>query len=1130
MGRFFQTNDFRRVKRYAPELCKESPFQKAISGTLFPGSVAELGRCSAMPNFDDLDRTLLWYTLVLKANADIINHFLDQKAKFDHMFLLGQYDECLVLLDECHRQFGWSLWEIQNRIAVLNEYKGLNAQKQYMKSTLKKAEVGTIMYYLVDSFSRQCERNVSVHTYLNSIQVNYNNMGKWNYSVPMRKYVKYKAQGYMMQGQPGLDFLDADTISYFLHEDDGYSLIDRYLSFFNIVGDIYECDSAELCGVFLPYIKGLGQVIHDPFLQNVIHLSQKHFPLFYSKGNDSICQAYDFYVKGDYQACLDIAGELLRQDVAFFPLVEIYAKSSTYLPRTVPPFGEKQTVLDRIIDKLRHLFMRSEDVVVIQTGLMKLLYTRLDTVWSRELMMILSKYNSRLMVLEEVQLRNFFSSISTADSVFLFPPEYLRMYLSEAAASYRNSIAMQFAAAVRAGDLEGLNACPVEAVRKAKYQASLLVETTPQEALKVLNHARSQLAPGARRLEIDALRIRAYLKLGNLLEAMDIFILAFYENYNFIYIGSIDRIFQDIKSQNYDVRKSILTPILCSLYFNYYPRHDDRDDIIWTMCYEEYLRAFGVRKPSALLPVIQGKVPDTNLTHFLAEVCIPNVMDRSMAFASYDEVLQERISICGELIKRDPNHKAGYIDEMHRLTKRLLIRLAKREVENGKIYVDLEGVRQLLSKEICERYERYIDFRDSNLTELVIQFIDIREKETSENIRCFFTKKDTKQIDMLQDIIKQVRDIFVADNKYGLDGCLSVRIRHGTLESQLRSCFERHNLITTKAPDGTYKKNRFWYADALQTEILKKNDNAFALFSERVDHIIAHLKTDLLQIRTEETLPQALFDFTIDRNFTERIAARLYDNFTFEVFVNMMLDEMLGMTKAGLERVHDVLEDEIDRLFQNALIELENSLGGQEERCFNFKGLRDAIAKARTDISSELKYVSQWFRLTQADSYSDYQLSLAASMSQELIENSRSGCALDCEKANIDEDIWLRGQTLPNIVDIFNILFDNVIKHAGLRNRFHIWLSARREEDLVLISMKNPVEPGTIDQVHLKQVEAKLNNWDKSGYVNKEGGSGLYKIKKILSVDLHCKNSIALDCKNDVFIIEISAELKDVLL
>lgn len=1127
---FFQTNDLRRIKKYLPVLCKESAFRKALSGTLFPDSVDKLGDCGTMPYFRNLDRALLWFTSVLKASAKGINSFLVQKAEFDHMFLLGQYDRCLALLDALHSQFGWSMWEIRNRIVVLNERDGLNAQKKFVKDVLSKSETGTIMYYLVTYFSMQCERNVSVHTYLNSLQANYNQMKRQGYCAQMYKYIKYKAQGYIMCAQSEIDFLDDETIGYFLYEDSGYALIDRYLSFFTIASDIYDQGSEEVRSTFLPYIIDLGRKIQDPFLHNIVHLTQKHYPPFYTRDIDCICQAYDSYVKGDYRTCFDIAGNLLRRDIAFFPMVEIYAKSSIYLPEYVSLLTGEETILNQIVNQLRQLFMYSEDIMLIQTDLIKLLYTQSDTTWSKELLMILNKHNCRVKEFEGVQLKNLFSSISTADSVFLFPVEFLESCLSETPPIYQNSVATHLAVAVCTGNLDKLSACSIETIRKAKYQASLLVETDPQEALEILNQARKQLEPGARRLEIDALRIMAQLELGNMLEAMNIFVAAFYENRNFIYIGSINRIFQYIKAQNHDIHDSILTPILCSLYFNYYPQHDDWDDIIWKMCYEEYLEAYNVQKPSALLPVIQDKVSDADLIHFLAEVCVPNVIGGSLAFNTYDEVLQERSFICEELIKRDPCHATRYRDELDCLTKSLLIRMAKRKVESGKIDVDLEGIRQLLSKESCERYNRYVDFQEGNITDLVLHFTDFGENSESENNRCFFTGKYAKQIDMLGEIVRQIRDIFVADKKYGLDSCLSVRIRHGMLEGQLLSCFRRNNLFTSKSPDGAYEEDQFWYTGALEPAILEINNNAFSCFSAHVVDIIQTLKKDMLQIRTEEKNPNALFDFTINRNFLECIGARIHSDLTFETFVDMVLQEMLNMTDASLKNVREVLKGKIDVQFQNALVELENSLAGWDSDCFNFRGLRDAIARARTEISSELKYVSQWFRLDQTDSYSDYQLSLAVSISQELIENSHSGSVLIYEESYIDEGIRLRGQTLPNVVDIFNILFDNVIKHSDLQSEFHIWLGAWREGNQVLIMMKNRVKQGCLSPTRLKQVVTQLKNWDQGDYINKEGGSGLYKIEKILSIDLHSENSIAIECADDTFSIEIRAELKDVLL
>ena len=107
-----------------------------------------------MPFFHELDRALLWYILALKLGSKQINEFLVLRANFDHAFLFGEYDTCLTLLDECHEHFGWSVWEIKNRIAVLSEREGIDAQKQYTRTVLAEMQSGSILYYLVNSFSK----------------------------------------------------------------------------------------------------------------------------------------------------------------------------------------------------------------------------------------------------------------------------------------------------------------------------------------------------------------------------------------------------------------------------------------------------------------------------------------------------------------------------------------------------------------------------------------------------------------------------------------------------------------------------------------------------------------------------------------------------------------------------------------------------------------------------------------------------------------------------------------------------------------------------------------------------------------------------------------------------------------
>ena len=383
---------------------------------------------------------------------------------------------------------------------------------------------------------------------------------------------------------------------------------------------------------------------------------------------------------------------------------------------------------------------------------------------------------------------------------------------------------------------------------------------------------------------------------------------------------------------------------------------------------------------------------------------------------------------------------------------------------------------------------------------------------------------------MLESITKRVRDIYVADNKYGLDGCLSVRIRHGTLESQLRSCFEKHKLITTRASNGEYNPNRSWCIEHLGTDSqYEKIYNVFSDFSAEVDNLISYVKKKLIQIRTEERNPEGLFDFTIDSNFVSWLEGKLLEDASFESFRDNILDMLSDVTEHSLDNVRNKLQVEVNDFFQHAIQGLEKKLK-QYESLLNFQPLRTHIANARTDISTELNSISEWFRLAQPDDFSDYELALAAIISCDIIQYAHSRCSVHCVTDAIDKGISLKGFTFPNVVDIFKILLDNVIKHSGFTDIPTATISGIKTDDTVIITIENPILPGSVDIENLEIIEARLSDWESQGHINTEGGSGLYKIKKILSIDMKCNNKLHLTYKDNMFSVILSIDAGEILL
>lgn len=1127
MRAFFNSESLETIQRYAERLSGEAFFRNAFVGKGYPTTISEIGHCGNMPLFSDLEKSLLWYTLSLRAEAEKINNFLMLKADFEKAFLSGTYDICLKLLDESNRLFGRSLWEIKKRIAVLNEKERLESQKKYSSSVISEFPKGSVFGYIINSYSKQCERNISIRAFYNMIDGDFARFTSNGVPVLLCKYAKFKAAGSISVTEEDALWSDYETINYILCFDDKCPIIDRYLSLRDIAASLYVCGKDKLFSRLLPYFKMLNTVISDPFLSNSCFLWEHNYCQFHELDNEQVCNVFDLYSRGEYETCTSLTKQLLLDKVTYFPLVEVYAKSNIYLAE-YSPLSSTHTVMDTVARKLKQLLSRTGDIKDLHADLLKILYTHLDSNWAMELLLIIEKSFNKLTVLEETRMYSLYSSISTPEQIFSFDEAYLQAYLNDVTDNYKNSVTTQLAIAVRTKKPDQIDSLVMDPVRKQKYKAGLLLESDPEKALNLTSEILENGVIPAVYLEISALRVKALLHTQNLLDAIATFISAFFENSNFVHIGSIDSLFNDIKSGDYDVSGSILVPIICSIYFNYYPAHDDRDDIVLSVCYDEYLETLNVEKPSDLLNAPPDDVDEPTFIRFLAEVCVPSVMERSLAFATDDDILRERNVICEALVELDPDNREKYKEEIRRHTNTLLMRLAKREIETGKIYVDVDAIRMLLTQEICEPYERYLEHQKNDLDEQLFEILNqITSGEADNSI---YLVRQVKQTEMLEEIVKKARDIFVADNKYGLDGCLSVRIRHGTLESQLRSCFEKHKLVTTKAVDGSYNTNAAWVNSAVASIDAKVQiDEIFSRFSQTIDTCIQKLKKELIQIQTESKNPKGLFDFTVNANLVGYVESKIYNLESYNQFERFIVELWMDTAELSLDKVRGFLVNEMNRMFQDALITLEKDVQIFHS-VLNLQGLRDQIANARTDISAELKNIAEWFKLSQPDGFIDYNLSLATQISYSTFQHSHPSCLLQCNYDKIDTNIMLKGQTLRSVVDILIILLDNVMKHSAMDTNISANICATREQNNVVLTVSNPVKPGSVSSARLTEITDRLADWEKQGYTSREGGSGFHKIKKILSVDLQCPNHLEISCKEDLFCVRITADFKEAML
>ena len=169
--------------------------------------------------------------------------------------------------------------------------------------------------------------------------------------------------------------------------------------------------------------------------------------------------------------------------------------------------------------------------------------------------------------------------------------------------------------------------------------------------------------------------------------------------------------------------------------------------------------------------------------------------------------------------------------------------------------------------------------------------------------------------------------------------------------------------------------------------------------------------------------------------------------------------------------------------------------------------------------------------MTHPNDFDDFSPSLALSISSDAMQKSHVECELDV-RPEVDNKILLKGNALIHFVDIFNILLDNAIKHSGFADKVTVEISTQREDDWLFITARNPINPKHFDFQKFFEVKNHNGSWESTNSVRQEGGSGFHKLKKILSVDLKSLNKYDMNtsCENNFFLVEIKANLREVLL
>jgi hypothetical protein len=406
----------------------------------------------------------------------------------------------------------------------------------------------------------------------------------------------------------------------------------------------------------------------------------------------------------------------------------------------------------------------------------------------------------------------------------------------------------------------------------------------------------------------------------------------------------------------------------------------------------------------------------------------------------------------------------------------------------GKIEVDFLSVKDGLIKRLSNTFDslKISDKKkvsDSDYTEVVTK-------------KGNFTVSNNEYFVDVLDFYLQVRDVFTLSPTNGLDYFLNMNIRHGGIVNLLWGPAKKHNLCYLKKDKGNFEKNQYWFdqnpymAPKTRTEL----DNAFREFSIGLDKKIQEIK-HYIHINTGEFSDnEKAFNYFTDQDFIER----LIDSITKDSFVEDVVEEIIDNLVEKTDESLASLKEYIDGDYRSGINQLFDTLKGVVVASrYRFEELTRIIRLAQREINEKVDELMVWMEWKNEASQG-FLLGSSVDAAKEMILELHPNRQVDIEFQDINKK-FIKGEHFRKFVMIFLILIDNAVVHTKEEEVASLSINIDSKDNFIMLTIANKIDPddNRISVEKLKAINEKIN----LAYIddaNKESGSGLFKIKKVI--------------------------------
>jgi hypothetical protein len=1063
--------------------------RERISRKAFPQNYGQLTAVYETRQPELVDE-LVGQAFIFSKFSEKLNGLLRLKGRFYACVFASRFEDARNVLAEVRKSYGWSLWQVESQFALNYELDNHEENRKLIERLIETSgKSRSINLFAATCFLRSGP-GITTHIYRQLCYVIERELRKVTGGGNDAEYLRYSA---LVWNSPVLDALSFRAVV--VSEQDA-ALVDRYRTFV-LALNRFLADSVEgntpLVGKLLSDLKD----IEDPDLDKLRFVINE--PI--STPASQLLASAD-----EYLAYLRSEPRLQAHAEEVVDVDRLILQARAYA-RGLLEHGEVTTLESRIVKALAQVFGRATEFESAVGALDAVLRRYSMAGWAPHLFSAVtaetnavpvSIFHSRIAQLHGLtaavtnpQKRRYFpATISSLSSAPGDPCEHALLQIYDLWAAHREQAIDQ----VRRLKLPGVTGAFIVLHLHASGGAHEEVVGT-----YVLVSSWSEPYYRCRGLVLVA---NSAIELGELGLACKVIWELWQDNNR--YLGGIlwTRLLQDLLSLDQwpTMRRSPLLAVVLHLYESKYGLEQRR---VISDAFQDFLEAHSVRSALDLPANAFGDVAIRG--YFLEHVCTTDVMEGTRYLPSMRAVEAERLRICQAIENQFPEFEARARNEIRSILEHDLVRRRLKTLDEGRVYVDTDALREELFATLKERFPNVRDYLIANRgKQLAIEF-DALSRDQG---RLMVETNPT--LVALEPIYRLVRDAFVLSKRFGMNTYVSAEMRHGMVEAQLKSSLLKWGLVETSV-SASGRGAPSWNAQisSLDEQGRRSMERAFERFNMAITKIVTDIRDDLLQMKLQPDVTKGGFALEIRRENLDQIASHIQPQTSTEEFIQMMMIHLWSITDVSLARLRGVVDKSIRHVATSAFDQLIDDV----ETCAahgDVGALRTAVISARADFEGDLSVVVKWLQRAQPDNFEDFRFMEAWDTAHEMIRRMFPNLRFAVTSQEAQDDRSFKGFGFRHMVRVLALALENVAIRSNLADP-EVSVSVQVDEGKLTIRIVNTVatlsEPQHLAaNADLDRRMLELQSEHLSG-VDTEKGSGLPKIKKIITSDL------ASDCE-----------------